>query len=91
MVTDHKGKAYKTLKEMAVSYGVKYSTFLMRRKAGYSLEESLEGKILGPDGKRYVSDKALSEAYAVRPDRFAKRKQRGWSTNECINGKSRKK
>ncbi len=91
MVTDHKGIRYSTLKEMAVSYGVKYSTFHMRRKAGFTLEESLEGKVQGPDGKRYNSDKALSEAYGVRPDRFAKRKQRGWSTNECISGKSRKK
>ena len=91
MNVKYKGKDYKSLKALAEAYGVKYSTFNMRRKAGYGIEESLEGKILGPDGKRYVSDRALSEAYNVRPDRYAKRKKKGWTLEECVNGKQVKK
>lgn len=41
MVEDHLGNKYKDVRTMANSYGLKYNTYVMRRRRGWSLERIL--------------------------------------------------
>ncbi len=43
--TDHKGKSYKSEKEMCKAYGVNYTTYKVRRSKGMPVEEALTAPI----------------------------------------------
>ena len=84
------GKQYPSKKELAVSYGIKPSTFFSRLEYNWSIEEALSRvyKKRNPieyDGIQYSSKAELARAYDVNPDTFRKRLKYGRSVEEALN------
>ena len=86
----YQGKEYKSRSELAISYGIKPSTFFARLGYNWSIEKALSrvSKKRNPieyDGIQYSSKAELARAYDVNPDTFRKRLKYGRSVEEALN------
>lgn len=87
--------SYYTESELVKIANISRSTFQSRRNMGWTISESVYGKIssIAPkiieyDGKIFNNMKDLSEFYNINPATFRWRIRVGWSIEEAINGKS---
>lgn len=94
---DHLGNEYKTVKEMCNAYNISYSTFKRRRKAGWSIKDSLTIKtkhrklrhvpgepIKDHKGRVYKCIKDMCKEYGISISTFSNRLNNGWSIEDAL-------
>ena len=83
---DHKGNTYPSYAEMCRAYNIKPSTFIRRKKYGYSLEKCLTPikKVSDAHGNEYPSFAAMCRAYNLKPLTVNYRLKRGLSLEEAL-------
>lgn len=89
IAVDHKNKRYYSTYEMCKEYNVNLSTFLYRRKHGWTLK----GALTTPDGKdgavdhlgnRYASAEAMLKAYNINSSTFRERISKGMGLKDAL-------
>ena len=93
-VTDHKGNIYRSLKEMCDHYGIRTDRYCNRRKAGWSLEETLttpvrrnsrhNERVKDHKGNGYPSTVAMCKAYGINEGTYRRRRKHGASLEEAL-------
>ena len=92
-IEDHLGNRFKSESDMCKEYGVKYCTYKERLKRGWSLKDSLTGKIkYKPESKEcrdhlgnlFSSQKEMCNYYGVGQTVLAGRMKLGWSLEEAL-------
>lgn len=88
---DHKKNEFDSLEDMCNFWGVTRDQFKQRRYVyKWTLEESLEGRVLDHKGNRYFTVEEMLNAWNVNKNTFYMRKRKGWTLKECLEGKDRK-
>ena len=91
---DHLGNRYSTYAEMCRTYELSYSLFKRRRNLGWTLEETLTGKIypIKPNsksckdhlGNEFRSIKDMCAFWGITPDLHKGRLRDGWTLEETL-------
>lgn len=91
MVKDHNGKEYRNTAEMCKAYGVKYGTFISRRRNGMGLKDALTlkaekhgGEAEDHLGNRYNSIYEMCTVYEISRDVFKQRIKTGWTVKRAL-------
>jgi hypothetical protein len=95
---DHKGNKFSSVKEMCDYWNIKYSTFLGRRRRGYSIEEALT--YAGNDNQFQVKDHLgnifssideICNHYGITVSMYYQRLNKGWSLEKTLTTRPRYK
>lgn len=93
---DFKGNVFPSMKSMAKSYRVSYSTLCLRVSWGMTPAEALEYLLSQEKGKQEVTDhlgnsfssySKMAEFYEIPSGTLSSRLGRGWSLEEALTGK----
>lgn len=93
---DFKGNVFPSMKSMAKSYRVPYSTLCLRVSRGMTPAEALEYLLSQEKGKQEVTDhlgnsfssySKMAEFYKIPSGTLSTRLKRGWSLEEALTGK----
>ncbi len=92
--TDHEGRGFPSLKAMCRHWGVDFSTYMSRRKAGWTLGQALTGS--KPNGNRractdhtgrgFDSVGEMCAAWGTAQSVFSSRRSSGWTLAEALTG-----
>jgi len=94
-VKDHLGKEYKSIREMAGTYDIKYATLKKRMSNGWDLERALTkpNRAIVKDhiGNEFGNIGLMLEHYQISKQRYRTRIESGWTLEEALTGQGPKR
>ena len=98
---EFEGNTYKSVTDLCDKYNVKYNTYYIRKKRGFTLEECIYGKdtkvnpstndnanVIDHFGNKFINEAHMCRYHNVKYSTYKSRKDKGWPLPKCLSDKS---